>query len=267
MGDLIELVALGDVLHCPVRLGRFCEGDPRRHDIGSAQAPIGRVLVPRHKGRIGRLLDEEVGGPAQEIRAVEILEASRMELHRTSSASQANSRCDLWRISPLSGPPVRRSNASSRPRSSTASVSVMTRIGKTQPSSRYCSIWVGVRRFVIDPRNSSGQGRTGSRPLPGQNDHGQPLPACAGMRGERVRQTKIATNPKTLGGVSSWSRPAKQDHQKFCLPSRTGSLIALSQWLQILGKITKVGGPLSPLCSRTFLGLRGCGRYALVFAQ
>ncbi len=74
MGDLIELVAAGDVLHCPVRLGRLCEGDPRRHDIGLAQAPIGRVLVPRHKGQIGRFLDEEVGVPAQKIRAVEILD-------------------------------------------------------------------------------------------------------------------------------------------------------------------------------------------------
>jgi hypothetical protein len=74
MGDLIELVAARDVLHCPVRLGRFCEGDPRRHDIGGTEAPIGRVLVPRHEGRIGRLLDEEVGGPAQQIRAVKILD-------------------------------------------------------------------------------------------------------------------------------------------------------------------------------------------------
>jgi hypothetical protein len=74
MGDLVELVAAGDVLHCPFRLGRFCEGDPRRHDIGLTQAPISRVLVPRHEGRIGRLLDEEVGGPAQEIRAVEIFD-------------------------------------------------------------------------------------------------------------------------------------------------------------------------------------------------
>jgi hypothetical protein len=38
MGDLIELVAAGDVLHCPIRLGRWCEGDPRRHNIGLTQA-------------------------------------------------------------------------------------------------------------------------------------------------------------------------------------------------------------------------------------
>src|SRR5271166_3755278 len=74
VGDLIELVAAGDVLHCPVRLGRWCEGDPRCHNIGLTQAPIGRILMPRHEGRIGRLLDEEVGGPAQQIRAVEILD-------------------------------------------------------------------------------------------------------------------------------------------------------------------------------------------------
>jgi hypothetical protein len=58
----------------PFALGCWCEGNPRRHDIGFTQAPIGGVLVPRHKGRIGRLLDEEVGGPAQQIRTVEILD-------------------------------------------------------------------------------------------------------------------------------------------------------------------------------------------------
>ena len=36
MRDLIELVAAGDVLHCPVRLGRLGEGDPGGHDIGGA---------------------------------------------------------------------------------------------------------------------------------------------------------------------------------------------------------------------------------------
>ena len=74
MGDLVELLAAGDVLHRPVRLGRFCEGDPRGHDILCAETPICRVLVARHEGRIGRLLDEEVGRPAQQIRAVEILD-------------------------------------------------------------------------------------------------------------------------------------------------------------------------------------------------
>ena len=71
MGDLIELVAAGMYSIAPFALGRWCEGDPRRHDIGLTQAPIGRVLVPRHEGRIGRLIDEEVGGPAQQIRAVD----------------------------------------------------------------------------------------------------------------------------------------------------------------------------------------------------
>jgi hypothetical protein len=36
MRNLIELVAAGNVLHCPVRLGRWREGDPRRDDIGGA---------------------------------------------------------------------------------------------------------------------------------------------------------------------------------------------------------------------------------------
>ena len=52
---------------------------------------------------------------------------------------------------------MRRSNSSSRARSSVASASDMMRIGNTQPFSRYCSIWGGVRHFVIDFRNSSGQ--------------------------------------------------------------------------------------------------------------
>jgi hypothetical protein len=112
---------------------------------------------------------------------------SRMELRRTSSASQVNSRCDLWRISPWSGPPVRRSNASSRLRSAAASVSDMMRIGKTQPSSRYCSIWAGVRHFGIDPRKIAGKARTGSLPLPGQNDHGQSFLAYV-RQGERGRE-------------------------------------------------------------------------------
>jgi len=73
VGNLIELVAAGDVLHRPVGLGSFREGDPGCHDVGPAQTPISRILVPGDEGRIGRLLDEEVGGPAQEIRAVEIL--------------------------------------------------------------------------------------------------------------------------------------------------------------------------------------------------
>jgi len=126
MGDLIELVAAGMYSIAPFALGRWCEGDPRRHDIGLTQAPIGRVLVPRHEGRIGRLIDEEVGGPAQQIRAVEILDRVEDRAAPHVLGEPGKQQCDLWRRSPLSGPPVRRSNASSRPRSSTASVSDIT---------------------------------------------------------------------------------------------------------------------------------------------
>jgi hypothetical protein len=104
IGDLIELVAAGDVLHCPVCLGRLCEGDPRRHDIGRAEAPIGRVLVPRHEGRIARLLDEELGGPHSRAGPCRSSTASRMELHRTSSASQATAGEIYWRISAVERP-------------------------------------------------------------------------------------------------------------------------------------------------------------------
>src|SRR6516164_5698359 len=41
MRDLVELVAAGDYLHRTVPGVRSGKGDPRRHHIGLAQAPIG----------------------------------------------------------------------------------------------------------------------------------------------------------------------------------------------------------------------------------
>src|SRR5205809_6309663 len=51
------------VLHGGVR-----ERHPRRDDVGLAEAPVGRVLVPGHVRRIPRLLDEEARAPAEEVR-------------------------------------------------------------------------------------------------------------------------------------------------------------------------------------------------------
>ena len=120
---------------------------------------------------------------------------SRIELRRTSSASQVNNRCDLWRISPWSGPPVRRSNASSRPRSSVAAVSDMMRIGKTQPSTRYCSIWAGVRHFGIDPRARANRITT----TPRTERPRSILPRLREARGRKSGGERVWTNPTTIG--------------------------------------------------------------------
>ena len=120
---------------------------------------------------------------------------SRIELRRTSSASQVYSRCDLWRISPWSGPPVRCSNASSRPRSSMAAVSDMIRIGKTQPSSRYCSIWAGVRHFGIDPRARANRITT----TPRTERPRSILPRLREARGRKSGGERVWTNPTTIG--------------------------------------------------------------------
>src|SRR5471030_3101263 len=47
---------------------------PYRHHVGRAQAPVGRILVPRHEAGIRRFLDEEAGAPAEEIWAEHILD-------------------------------------------------------------------------------------------------------------------------------------------------------------------------------------------------
>jgi hypothetical protein len=61
---------------------------------------MGRVLVPRHEGRISRLLDEEVGGPAQQIRAMEIPDGveDRAASHELGEPGKQQVR--LWRKSP-----------------------------------------------------------------------------------------------------------------------------------------------------------------------
>ena len=50
------------------------QGHPGGDDVRTGQPPVGRVLVPGHEGRRARFLDEEVGGPAQEVGAVQVLD-------------------------------------------------------------------------------------------------------------------------------------------------------------------------------------------------
>jgi hypothetical protein len=66
MRDLIELVAAGDVLHCPVRLGRRCEGDLRRHDIGGIDLGLGYSItrLARHPDDVGKQGQARISGPS-----------------------------------------------------------------------------------------------------------------------------------------------------------------------------------------------------------
>src|SRR5476649_2408334 len=50
------------------------ERHPHRHHVGRTQAPVGRILVPRHEAGIRRFLDEEAGAPTEEIWAEHILD-------------------------------------------------------------------------------------------------------------------------------------------------------------------------------------------------
>ena len=102
------------------------ERHPRGDDVRLAQAPVGRVLVPRHEGGVARFLDEEVGGPARGGRGRRGPRPRRgCRLVATRSASHVNSRCDLWRSSPrkrAAGParrPRARREPPARPRRST----------------------------------------------------------------------------------------------------------------------------------------------------
>jgi len=85
----------------------------------------------------------------------------------------------------------------------------MMRIGKTQPSSRYCLIWAGVRHFGVDPRDNSGQRRTGSLPLHGPNGHGQPFPDWGKGRVDN-RSLRSAAAIRLQTGSSADGRAAQR---------------------------------------------------------
>ena len=73
MRDLLD-VGPRDHAHGPALDGALRERDPRGHHVRLAQAPVGRVLVPRHEGRVARLLDEEARAPAEQVRAEDVLD-------------------------------------------------------------------------------------------------------------------------------------------------------------------------------------------------
>src|ERR1700741_1377101 len=74
MRDLVELVADGDYLHRRVPGIGWSKGDQSRHDVGLAQAPIGRILVPGDKGWVCLLLDKEIRRPAEKVWTVKVFD-------------------------------------------------------------------------------------------------------------------------------------------------------------------------------------------------
>ena len=74
MRELLLLVRARDYAHGTVRHVARGKRDPGAHHVRRAKAPIRGVLVPAHERRVARFLDEEVGRPAVEVRAVEVLD-------------------------------------------------------------------------------------------------------------------------------------------------------------------------------------------------
>src|SRR5262249_56885150 len=69
--DMLELSAMRtrNHAHAAVRPIARREGDPGGDDLRLAQAPVGRILVPRYESGIARLLYEKAGAPAQDVPA------------------------------------------------------------------------------------------------------------------------------------------------------------------------------------------------------
>ena len=74
VGQLIDLVAAGNHLHIAALFGHVGQCDPGRDHFVRVQAPIGGVLVPGDEARTVGFLDEEVGVPAEDVRADGILD-------------------------------------------------------------------------------------------------------------------------------------------------------------------------------------------------
>ena len=72
--QLVDPVAAGDHLHVAVLLADVGEGDPGGDHVVGLEPPVGRILVPGDEAGAVRLLDEEVGGPAQDVGADRVLD-------------------------------------------------------------------------------------------------------------------------------------------------------------------------------------------------
>jgi len=60
--------------HVAVGWGAVRESDPRGEDVGLGKTPVRGVLVPGHEAGASRLLGEERGVPAEEIRPQHVLD-------------------------------------------------------------------------------------------------------------------------------------------------------------------------------------------------
>ena len=73
MGQLVAGVRAGNHLHAAADEVAARERDPRGDDVVRLEPPVGGVLVPGDETGIGRFLDEEIGRPAQDVRADHVL--------------------------------------------------------------------------------------------------------------------------------------------------------------------------------------------------
>ena len=71
--EVVLRLRAGQELHAAALEVGGRQRDPGGHDVILAQAPVERILVPGHEAGAVRLLDEEVGGPAEQIGAEHIL--------------------------------------------------------------------------------------------------------------------------------------------------------------------------------------------------
>ena len=74
--DVLEVILrlrAGQELHAPAFEVGGRKRHPGGHHVVLAETPVERILVPGHETRAVRLLDEEIGGPAQQIGPKHIL--------------------------------------------------------------------------------------------------------------------------------------------------------------------------------------------------
>ena len=78
----------------------LCSGerDPRGHDFGLVETPVVESWCHDHEGRVARFLDEEVGGPAEEVRHHRGLDRVDDVVVRTRSASHEKSRATVAQV-------------------------------------------------------------------------------------------------------------------------------------------------------------------------
>ena len=123
------------------------QGHPGGDHVGPIEAPIGRVLVPGDERRVARLLDEEVRGPAEEVRPVEILDRVEDALMTHEIGDPGEEEMRFVPQLALSGPPLVRSNASRRSRHIRRRGLAHHAQRKTKPSRRNFSICVALSTF------------------------------------------------------------------------------------------------------------------------